>query len=159
MSTDQKVEAYELAIINDGPLRDAPANRRGSSQLIFFLEQSISCQLCALSNKMSLRPFKVHNKANNLWNARQILPMWKVQSMKVSMKSVQLHMLCIGSSQNEDHLNFVSYVLIWGSREVLVLVTASTADILTWGTTFWNPLGGHKCLHLFWVLKYLFSTQ
>ena len=60
----------------------------------------------------------------------------------------KLHMLCIGSSENEAHLNSVSYVLIWGSREVLVLVTASTADILTWGTTFSNPLGGHNCLHI-----------
>ena len=49
VSTDQEVEAYELAIINDGPLRDAPANRRGSSQLLFYFEQSISWELCTSS--------------------------------------------------------------------------------------------------------------
>ena len=37
---------------------------------------------------MSLRPFKMHNKANNLRNARQILPMWKVKSMEISMKKL-----------------------------------------------------------------------
>ena len=37
---------------------------------------------------MSLRPFKMHNKSNNLWNARQILPMWKVKSMEISMKKL-----------------------------------------------------------------------
>ena len=54
----------------------------------FYFELSISCQLWASSIKMSLRPFKMHNKANDLWNARQILPMWKVKSMEISMKKL-----------------------------------------------------------------------
>ena len=37
---------------------------------------------------MSLRPFKMHDKSNNLWNAKQILPTWKVKSMEISMKKL-----------------------------------------------------------------------
>ena len=61
--------------------------RKFTASLFYFEQQSISCQLWA-SSKMSLRPFKMHDKSNNLWNARQILPTWKVKSMEISMKKL-----------------------------------------------------------------------